>query len=108
MQTIAVLYATRGGLGDVGKFVISHALKGAKVTSPGYSVKAVAISQASIEGTELGHFVDVTDKELESSVVEDMKSINIAHIDIEAENAQAQLEEQLKGVDAVVACLGNR
>ncbi|KAJ1475630.1 hypothetical protein T484DRAFT_1827599 [Baffinella frigidus] len=130
---IAVLYATKGGLGDVGKYAAVHALRRKGVT-------VVGLSQEAAEGTDLGIEVDVLDKEAKDKFKEDfaravLRSLKLAYksivdvldkeakekfkedfkglglvekVDIGSEQAQAKLEAAIAGCSAVVACLGNR
>ena len=69
-RTVAVLYATKGGMGDVGKFAIALAQE---QLEPACNVRAIALSvegESSSEGTaDIGiDNVDVEDPELKAKI----------------------------------------
>lgn len=103
MARVAVLYATCGGMGDVGKFVALHALNHPNVTPT-----IVAVSFASTEGTGLGEPVDITDAVLRETVTAKLAAADVIRVDIGADGAEAALAAACANTDAVVACLGNR
>eukprot|EP00040_Diaphanoeca_grandis_P044491 m.12502 g.12502 ORF g.12502 m.12502 type:complete len:253 (+) comp9334_c0_seq1:150-908(+) len=105
---IAVLYGTKGGLGDVGKFAVIHAVR---LLQP-KNVKIVALSAESTEGDDLGFEIDVyPDRDTVHKQFREIMlkhKANVVKIDIEGEDAESKIAAALEGTDAVVACLGNR
>lgn len=111
-RTVAVLYATKGGMGDVGKFAIALAQE---QLEPACNVRAIALSvegESSSEGTaDIGiDNVDVEDPELKAKIETLLASMktDILTIVVSNESAEEQIGDALEGVDAVITCLGNR
>jgi|Transcript_6096 putative NADH-flavin reductase len=105
-KTIAILYATKGGMGDVGKFVMTLA-----TLDPSYNVRQVALSiESSSEGTDKGLEVDVEDLDLKKKTEEVLAKMEdtILKIDIAKDSAQEEIAGAIEGADAVISCLGNR
>lgn len=100
---IAIIYGTRGGLGDVGKFAATQAFKDPTITA-----RIIAMSASSKESKDKGIGADVKNEQLNEELKNDMNRIPITYIDVESDSAQGLLEEQFDGVNAVVSCLGNR
>eukprot|EP00177_Eucheuma_denticulatum_P000529 GFKZ01000950.1.p1 GENE.GFKZ01000950.1~~GFKZ01000950.1.p1 ORF type:complete len:255 (+),score=27.72 GFKZ01000950.1:251-1015(+) len=100
---IAILYATRGGMGDVGKFAATQAFKNQSICT-----RVVAMSAASKEGTDNGIDADVRDETVQEQLKTELGKIPITYVNVESESAQRQLEQVFDGVDSVVTCLGNR
>lgn len=116
-KSVAIVYATRGGMGDVGKFAAALAHK-----DPSISERVVAMTAASdaiqtdennsntdSSGTGVAQ-LDVTDQSLVQQVVTDFADMSVSHINIDdhANSTPESLETALRGVDAVVACMGSR
>ncbi|KAJ8610865.1 hypothetical protein CTAYLR_009147 [Chrysophaeum taylorii] len=102
---ITVVYATRGGMGDVGKFAALHAL------AHGNNVRVVALSSGKEEGSDLGCDVDVTDADLRDDVKRRLEAAQheFSHVDVDdPDEARTALEGALENTGAVVACVGNR
>jgi len=123
-KTVAVLYATTGGMGDVGKFAValSKQQRDLGLGEP-FEVRAIAVSvggDATRTGTatgigsnvepDLGISLDVQDADVGSkteNILNDMRD-EIVAVDVAAESAETEIGELLEGVDAVVSCLGDR
>eukprot|EP00537_Pseudo-nitzschia_pungens_P010745 CAMPEP_0172384454 /NCGR_PEP_ID=MMETSP1061-20121228/2212_1 /TAXON_ID=37318 /ORGANISM="Pseudo-nitzschia pungens, Strain cf. pungens" /LENGTH=302 /DNA_ID=CAMNT_0013113079 /DNA_START=381 /DNA_END=1289 /DNA_ORIENTATION=+ len=128
-KTVAVLYATTGGMGDVGKFAValSKQQRDLGLGEP-FEVRAIAVSVGgdatrtrTRTGTgtgigsnggepDLGISLDVQDADVRSkteNLLNDMRD-EIVAVDVAAESAEAEIGELLEGVDAVVSCLGDR
>lgn len=103
--TVAIIYATQGGMGDVGKFAILQASQAQKI-NPNLRFRAIAMSDEELEGTDLGISVDVTDEKLKTEVAGAFDGLDV--IKVNADDEKQQLGEALEGVDVVIACLGNR
>jgi hypothetical protein len=105
IQTVAIFYATKGGMGDVGKFAIALAQE----RVPKFNVRAIALSiEESDEGNDIGADVDVTDSETREKMEKLLNAIEILKIDVADESAEMKITEALEDVDAVITCLGNR
>lgn len=102
-RCVAVVYGTKGGLGDVGKFVAAQAFKRA-----GVQARVIAMSALSTEGDDRGFQADVHDDSIRQQLQKDLEQIPIHYIDVESDSAQTELKRLFDGVDAVVSCLGNR
>lgn len=104
-RTIAVIYGTNagGGFGDVGKYVLAHALK-----APGVVVKPIAMTSRATAEPNFDIEADVEPEELQQQLKDALKGISPAKLVVEDEDTTAKLEEQFQGVDAVVACVGSR
>lgn len=107
-KTVAVLYATKGGMGDVGKFAMTLARLEPSLSC---NIRPIALSvEDSSEGTDKGLEVDVEDPTLKTST-EDLlatMSQDIVKIDVVKDSAEKEIGDALEGVDAVITCLGNR
>eukprot|EP00281_Chroomonas_sp_CCMP1168_P033675 CAMPEP_0206245602 /NCGR_PEP_ID=MMETSP0047_2-20121206/18786_1 /ASSEMBLY_ACC=CAM_ASM_000192 /TAXON_ID=195065 /ORGANISM="Chroomonas mesostigmatica_cf, Strain CCMP1168" /LENGTH=298 /DNA_ID=CAMNT_0053670915 /DNA_START=1 /DNA_END=897 /DNA_ORIENTATION=+ len=103
-MTVAVLFASSGGMGDVGKCAVMQALNMEQV-----NVRPLSLS---FNGHGGGQWrpVDVADQHLQAEVNSCFRSFTypIKEIDVGDPGAQAKLEAELQGVDVVVACLGHR
>lgn len=106
--TVAVLYATTGGMGDVGKFAVALA------TKRGLRVRPVALCFGTGETdgpSSNSSTVDVEDTALKDeteAVLEGLEG-GIPTIDVAAgASADRELEGALGGATSVVSCLGNR
>lgn len=102
-QTVAILFGIKGGLSDVGKFAVEHALK-----MQGVTVRPVALSLEAEEGSDYSIEVDIKDEQLKLQLKETFNGIKYKTLDIGDPGAQGKLEEVFSGCDAVVSCLGNR
>jgi hypothetical protein len=105
MRTIAVLFSSVGsGMGDVGKFCIAQG-----ITNPALRIKPVALSVPATEGSDEELTVDVTYQEGKDRAAAGINALpRLPRIDISGEEAQAAIEAEVEGCDAVVACLGSR
>jgi len=108
-KTVAILYATKGGMGDVGKFAITLS----KI-EPSLSCNIVPIAlsiENSSEGTDKGLEVDVVDqpdlKKATEELLGDFES-SILKIDVAKDSAEQDIADAIAGSDAVISCLGNR
>jgi putative NADH-flavin reductase len=109
MKTVAILYATKGGMGDVGKFAIT--LAGLDKPPLPCNIQPIALSiENSSEGTDKGLEVDVEDLQLNEKTEKILGTMDksILKIDVSKDSAEAEIKDALDGVDAVVSCLGNR
>lgn len=107
-KTVAILYATKGGMGDVGKFAMT--LAGLE-PSLSCNVRPIALSmESSSEGSDKGLEVDVEDLELKKKIEHllDTMQDDIVKIDVSKDSAQAEIGAAIEGADAVISCLGNR
>jgi len=105
-KTVAVLYATKGGMGDVGKFVMTLAR-----LEPSCTIRPIALSvENSREGTDKGLHVDVTDPALKTTTEDVLATMvdSIRKIDVASDSAEKEIGDAIAGVDAVISCLGNR
>jgi len=119
MTKLTILYATRGGMGDVGKFAVAYAQQA------GVQVRAVALSDESVDWKPVSSNlacsyvatdpkdigadnIDVTDPLLKEIASKALKEAGVTKIDIASPEAQELLRKELEGADAVVACLGSR
>lgn len=102
--SVAVVYATKGGMGDVGKFVAKHALNEPSL----YDTRIVALSNAASEGFDTMYTADITDGAMQSELHDDLKAAQITKVDIMHAEAAVTLQEALRGVDCVVSCCGSR
>lgn len=107
-KTVAILYATKGGMGDVGKFALALA----RLEPPlSCNIRPVALSiEGSSEGTDKGLDVDVEDQKEKEKIEKLLGTMedDIIKIDVAKESAEAEIGDALDGVDAVISCLGNR
>eukprot|EP00171_Calliarthron_tuberculosum_P016433 IDg16433t1 len=105
LKRLAVVYATKGGMGDVGKF--AGALATADTT---LEARIVSLSRDRAEGDGDGiGEVDVTDAAQRTRLVADLSGVNIAHADVDDADATSRiLDGAIAGADAVVACVGSR
>ncbi|CAK9083586.1 unnamed protein product [Durusdinium trenchii] len=101
-KKIAVVWASKGGLGDVGKFAASHAaLRGSAV-----ELTAVALSEdGAATGVESTEVFPATRAE---KLQETLKDVEIKKVNIKSEDAEESLATIFSGVDAVIACPGSR
>ena len=107
-KTVAVLYATKGGMGDVGKFAMTLARLEASLSC---NVRPIALSiEDSSEGTDKGLEVDVEDPTLKTNTENLLATMyeDIVKIDVAKDSAEKEIGDALEGVDAVISCLGNR
>jgi putative NADH-flavin reductase len=104
MKTVAIFYATKGGMGDVGKFAIALAQE----REPKLNVRAIALSIEESEGKDIGSDVDVTYSDSREKMEKILTTTEILKIDVADESAEMKIREALEDVDAVVTCLGNR
>jgi len=102
-QTVAVLFGIKGGLSDVGKFAVEHALK-----MSGVKVRPVALSLENEEGSDYTIDADIADKQALAQLKQAFSGVKYTRLNIGDDSAQSKLEEVLDGCDAVVSCLGNR
>lgn len=105
-KTIAILYATKGGMGDVGKFAMTLGR-----LDSSFNVIPLALSmEDSSEGTDKGLEVDVQDPELKKKTQEILATMEdtILKIDISKDSAQDEIAQAIESADAVISCLGNR
>ena len=114
--SLAIVFGTSGGMSDVGKFVAMHALKmNQTAASLNLRVRLVAMSLEAEEGTDKGFSPEVTDTELQREVAqtllaEDRARVGgVVKVDVGDHEASVRaLTREFEGVDAVVACVGNR
>ncbi|CAE7190659.1 unnamed protein product [Symbiodinium sp. CCMP2456] len=100
-QTIAVVWASAGGLGDVGKLAAMHAKR-----RDGVELRAVAISEdGQATGIETTEVVPVSRRE---TLQKEMEGVEILKLNISDNNCREQLATVFQGCDAVVACPGSR
>lgn len=99
---LAVIFATKGGMGDVGKFAAAHAF-----TSVSVSTRVIALAPHT-ENPDLEVDVDVKDEAARTELKATFGSITPVCIDIDANDALSQLNSALKDVSGVVACIGSR
>lgn len=102
---IAVLFATRGGMGDVGKFVAMHAWE------QNQDVRVAALSWRAKEGGGLGldaDYPDVTYPGGRAAMDAAFAGRSIEEIDVFDDAAAAKVEALVEGCDSIVACVGNR
>jgi len=107
-KTVAILYATCGGMGDVGKFAMT--LAGSE-PSLSCNIKPIALSiEDSSEGTNKGLEVDVEDLELKGKTEKILSTMEktIVKIDVAKGSAEEDIGAAIEGDDAVISCLGNR
>jgi len=108
-KTVAILYATKGGMGDVGKFAMT--LAGLDESSLSYNIKPVALSLENFsECTDKGLKVDVEDLELKKKTEKILKTMeeSVVKIDVSRDSAEAEIGDAIEGSDVVISCLGNR
>mmetsp|Transcript_29417 Transcript_29417/g.73867 ORF Transcript_29417/g.73867 Transcript_29417/m.73867 type:complete len:253 (-) Transcript_29417:2302-3060(-) len=103
---IALLYGTIGGLGDVGKFAVIHAFTQLEPSD----IRVVALSAEATEGSGLGLEIDVkVDAAAEhESFKHAIENLDVKKVDVESDGAEGEIAAAINGVDAVVACIGNR
>mmetsp|Transcript_42798 Transcript_42798/g.96082 ORF Transcript_42798/g.96082 Transcript_42798/m.96082 type:complete len:248 (-) Transcript_42798:36-779(-) len=100
-KTVAVLWASRGGLGDVGKFAAMHAAKRESV-----ELRAIAISE---DGSETGiETTDVVPTSRREPLQQALEGIEILKLNIADKSCHERLVEVFRGCDAVIACPGSR
>jgi len=107
-KTIAILYATKGGMGDVGKFAMTLAESEPSLSC---TFRPIALSiEGSSEGMDLGLEVDVEDTDLKEKTEKLLRTIenNIVKIDVMKDSAETEIGNAIEGADAVISCLGNR
>jgi len=107
-KTVAVLYATKGGMGDVGKFALTLARLEPSLIC---NIRPVALSiENSSEGTDKGLEVDVEDPVLKEKTEKLLRTMedNIVKIDVAKDSAEKEIGDAIEGADAVISCLGNR
>jgi putative NADH-flavin reductase len=103
-KTLAIVYGTRGGLSDVGKFALQHALK-----APGVTVRALALYDGrSQSADEPGFGADVTDAALRDSLAAALRDFGAPVVDVNSVEAAIKLEQTIRGADAVIACVSSR
>eukprot|EP00536_Pseudo-nitzschia_multiseries_P008290 jgi/Psemu1/241041/estExt_Genewise1.C_2090042 len=105
-KTVAVLYATKGGMGDVGKFIVALSL--AQDNDDGGTCTSTSTTE--ITNTDLGLSLDVEDPDLRTSTEQILENARdeITKIDAGDDSAEERIGELLEGVDAVISCLGSR
>lgn len=101
--TVAVLFASNSGMGDVGRFAAMHGLK----VGPSLKIRPVALEWGTPDPKIEA---DVTDGAASGN--ERLKAafngVDIAQLDCTRADIKEQLMKELEGVDSVVACVGNR
>lgn len=102
-RTVAVVYATRGGMGDVGKFVSALA-----ANTPNVTPRVISMADDANEGGGGWVDADVEQRSLVQSVAADLAKLDVRHVNVGAADVDNQLDEWLAGTDAVVACIGSR
>ena len=118
MTKLAVLYATRGGMGDVGKLAIAHA------RAEGINVRALALSDESADTKAVSSMIcsydetdpkdigadniDVQDADIKAKAADALRASSVTKIDIMSAEAEEEIRKQIEGVDTVVACIGSR
>lgn len=102
-KLVAIVWASKGGLGDVGKFAAMHA---AAKGSEQLRFRAVAVSE---DGQDTG--IDATEvkpAERLEKLQEILKDVEILKLNINSDDAEAQLAQTFQGCDSVIACPGSR
>lgn len=90
-------------MGDVGKYVIAHALKTADL-----AVKPIAMTSKATAEPKFDFEVDVQPQSLQDELKAVFDDISPTQVVLEDAGAQQQLEKEFEGVEAVVACVGSR
>lgn len=107
-KKVAVVYATKGGLGDAGKFAAAIAATDKSIEE----ARIVSLSRDSIEGGTHGisdNEIGVTDTKLCEKLRQDLATVTITHADIDDKISTSKvLESAFDGVDSVIACIGSR
>ena len=113
--SLAIVFGSSGGMSDVGKFVAMHALKMNKTASANLRVRLVVMSLEAEEGTDKGFSPEVTDTEMQREVAQTLQAEDRARVGgivkVDAGDHEASvraLTREFEGVDAVIACVGNR
>mmetsp|Transcript_10399 Transcript_10399/g.22086 ORF Transcript_10399/g.22086 Transcript_10399/m.22086 type:complete len:277 (+) Transcript_10399:304-1134(+) len=109
-RTVAVLYATSGGMGDVGKFAVALAREqqAGEAAASGWQVRAIAMDSNDGANNGFGTSVDVEDEESKEKVDNWFVPYEMIKIDVASDSSERKIRESLEGVDAVISCLGNR
>lgn len=100
---IAIVYAMRGGMGDVGKFAAMHA-----ICDQGITPTIIALDSEEADGPEIALHVDVGSEEQRHQVKKALSEVDIIRLNVTAPETQAALASAFRGVDAVLACVGHR
>jgi len=107
LKKVAVVYATKGGMGDAGKFAAAWAARDTTIEA-----RIVSLSRDEAEGGGHGidgEEIDVKDPAMRADVAKDLEGENIVHADVDdSDMTMNALEEAFHGADAVVACVGAR
>lgn len=107
-KTVAIIYATKGGMGDVGKFAVTLSKLEQSLAC---NIRPVALSiESSSEGTDKGFEVDIVDLELKQKTEKLLGSLedSILKIDVAKDSAEKEIADAIEGADAVISCIGNR
>jgi len=109
-RTVAALYATSGGMGDVGKFAVALAREqqAGEAAASGWQVRAIAMDSNDGANNGFGTSVDVEDEESKEKVDNWFVPYEMIKIDVASDSSERKIRESLEGVDAVISCLGNR
>jgi len=101
---VAVIFAAKGGFGDVGRLAAVAATRDVRLEHVSI-VRLTTDAEKSVEGMDDIHVQDVKIKEDTSRA---LASANVVTINIDAEDATALIATAIEGCGAVVACVGNR
>mmetsp|Transcript_10793 Transcript_10793/g.22993 ORF Transcript_10793/g.22993 Transcript_10793/m.22993 type:complete len:252 (-) Transcript_10793:160-915(-) len=102
-KVVAVIFAVHGGMGDVGKFALAHALQ-----MPGVTVRAVGLCASISDETLDCRHADVTLPEELDYLDSALKSISLPTARVGTAEATALIQLAVSDADAVIACVGNR
>ncbi|KAG8458430.1 hypothetical protein KFE25_004308 [Diacronema lutheri] len=101
--TITIIYGTRGGISDVGKFAVQQASQ-----MPHVAVRAIALYDGNAETNDPGHEADVTDDALKAALAQALRTFGAPVVDVNSPGAAAALEAAVDGADAVVCAFSSR
>ena len=110
MGILVVVFGVKGGLSDVGKYAVKHALR----HNGDWTVRLIALSGGQAEGYETLATVD-PGKDTGPAIKRDQRELKdiitaaeVLKIDIKASTAQQQLEDAFQQADVVVSAIGSR
>ena len=108
-STVAVVFATVGGLSDAGKFAAFHALKSPAVTARVVAMSSGAEAERRPAGGA-GFHLDVAGpvRDVGAEALEALGSADVLELDVNAQDVAGSLGMVFDGADAVVACVGSR
>lgn len=107
VKAIAVLYSNKGGMSDVGKFVIDHALKRKYSTDKSLRIVAVCVRNNADLGVPHVDVTNEVDRQAALAALQS-KEISTVHVNVDSASAQQDMERAVGECDAVIAAFGNR